>query len=109
MRNRHACTAFSRRESRMSAEGLPDQVSGTGLSGEVVTPDHPDYDERRRIWNGLFDRRPSLIVGARNTEDVQRAVGLATESGAALAVRGGGHSFPGHSTCDGGIVLDLSP
>ena len=92
----------------MLAESLSDQASRAGFEGAVIAPGDADYEARRQVWNGLFDRRPALIVRANNTGDVQRAVGLAAESGAVLAVRGGGHSFPGHSTCDDGIVLDLA-
>jgi FAD/FMN-containing dehydrogenase len=60
------------------------------------------------VWNGLFDRRPAAIVRATAVDDVQRAVGLAAEAEVPLAIRGGGHSFPGHSTCDAGVLLDLS-
>lgn len=56
----------------------------------------------------MFDRRPAVIVRAIAVDDVQRAVGLAAEAEVPLAIRGGGHSFPGHSTCDAGLLLDLS-
>jgi FAD/FMN-containing dehydrogenase len=74
----------------------------------MLTPDHPDYDRYRRVWNGLADKRPAAIVRARTVDDVRRAVRAAAASRSLLAVRGGGHSLPGLSTCDGGLVLDLS-
>jgi FAD/FMN-containing dehydrogenase len=86
---------------------LPRMLAAAGLPN-VLEPGHPDYDRRRRVWNGLFDRRPSAVVTATSVADVQRVIAVAADSGALLAVRGGGHSFPGHSTCDDGIVLDLS-
>ncbi len=78
------------------------------LAGNVIKPDHADYDRLRRVWNGAFDRFPAVIIQARNTDDVRKAIQLAIASSKPLAVRGGGHSIPGFSTCDGGIVLDLS-
>ena len=78
------------------------------LRGELITPVHPDYDAARRIWNGMFDMQPLAIVRALGAVDVVAVVNYARETGTTLAVRGGGHSSAGHSTCDGGIVLDLS-
>ncbi|MDF4248950.1 FAD-binding oxidoreductase [Streptomyces sp. WMMB303] len=77
--------------------------------GELVWPGDADYDEARRIWNGTIDRRPALIARCSGTQDVVTAVGFARRSGLVVAVRGGGHSMAGHSTCEGGIVIDLSP
>ena len=78
------------------------------LQGRVFQDDSPEYEEARVIWNAMVDRRPALIACCRTAEDVQRVVTFAREYDILLAVRGGGHSFPGHSTCDGGLVLDLS-
>lgn len=78
------------------------------LRGELVVPGHPDYDEARRVWNGMFDRRPLAIARVQGAVDVVAVVAYARETGTELAVRGGGHSSAGHSTCDGGIVVDLS-
>jgi hypothetical protein len=76
----------------------------------VVLPDDAgnDYDKLRAVWNGAVDRRPAAIVRAGSVEDVVTVVGYARETGQELAVRCGGHSLPGFSTTDGGIVLDLS-
>jgi len=79
------------------------------LRGELIRPDDPDYDEARSIWNGAHDRRPALIVRCRGVADVLKAVEFARSEGLPLAVRGGGHSIPGFSTVDNGIVLDLAP
>lgn len=79
-----------------------------GLRGAIVDPDHPEYDGARRVWNATADRRPAVVVRAACTPDVEKVVAIAAEHGALLAVRGGGHSIPGLSTCDGGIVVDLS-
>ena len=62
----------------------------------------------RGIWNGAHDRRPAVIARCAGVADVIRTVDLARSEGLPLAVRGGGHSIPGFSTVDGGIVLDLS-
>jgi FAD/FMN-containing dehydrogenase len=65
------------------------------------------YDETRQVFSGAIDRRPALIVRAADADDVRRVVVIAREAGIELAVRSGGHSAAGHSTTDGGIVLDL--
>ena len=77
------------------------------FAGEIVTPGDPDYDAARVVWNGMIDRRPALVVRPTSTEDVVAAVRLAREQSLLVAVRGGGHSIPGHSTCDSGIVIDM--
>ena len=79
------------------------------LAGELLRPDDPAHDEHRRVWNGSIDRVPALIARCTGVADVIAAVRFARQSGLAVAVRGGGHSFPGLSVCDGGLVIDLSP
>ena len=80
------------------------------IRGEVIAPGDGGYDEARKIWNGMHDdKRPALIVRCSGAADVAAAVGFARSSSLPLAVRGGGHSLPGFSTCDDGIVVDLSP
>jgi FAD/FMN-containing dehydrogenase len=80
---------------------------GRTFKGEVVRPEDPAYDEHRRIWNGSIDRSPALIARSFGAEDVTAALGFARESGLEVAVRSGGHSYPGLSVCDAGIVIDL--
>ena len=80
----------------------------SGIGGEVVTPEDPAYEEARRVWNGMIDRHPALIARCASAQDVAAAVGFARENGLVVSVRGGSHSTPGFSTCDGGIVIDLS-
>jgi FAD/FMN-containing dehydrogenase len=78
------------------------------LNGKVVLPHDAAYESARKIWNGMVDKRPALIVRCLHTSDVVRAVHFARDSGLPLAVRGGGHNIAGNATCDGGIVIDLS-
>ena len=78
------------------------------LRGEVITPTDPAYDRARRVWNAIIDKRPLLIVSCAGVADVVATVDFARENHLSLAVRGGGHNIAGHSTCDGGVVLDLS-
>ena len=80
------------------------------VRGEVVTPADDGYAEACRVWNGAHDgRTPALIVRCTGAADVIAAVGFARSNGLTIAVRGGGHSVAGFSTCDDGIVIDLSP
>jgi hypothetical protein len=79
------------------------------LRGELVLPGDSTYDQQRRVWNGSIDRQPALIVPCAGAADVIAAVRFAKAHGLLVAVRGGGHSFPGYSVCDGGMVIDLSP
>ena len=86
-----------------AVEQLRDQVSGP-----VLTADDPGYEEARMVHNGMFDRRPKVIVKAEQVADVVDAVNFARDGGLELSVRGGGHSAPGFGTNDGGVVIDLS-
>jgi FAD/FMN-containing dehydrogenase len=77
--------------------------------GEVVSPADAGYEEHRKIWNGAIDRRPGLIARCAGVADVRAAVRFGREHGLMVAVRGGGHSFPGLSVCDDGLLIDLGP
>ena len=81
---------------------------GESMTGPVLLSGHPDYDGARAIWNGMHDKRPALIARCLNVEDVSNAVTFARERELLLAVRGGGHSWPGKSVCDDGLMIDLS-
>ena len=80
-----------------------------GLRGQLVGRDDPAYDEHRKIWNGSIDKRPALIARCAGVADVMAAVKFARKNGLQVAVRSGGHSFPGLSVADDALVIDLSP
>jgi FAD/FMN-containing dehydrogenase len=77
------------------------------VRGQLIRPQDAGYDEARTVFYGGFDRRPALIVRARDASDVSKVVSLARQSNLELAIRSGGHSVAGHSTTEGGILLDL--
>ena len=81
---------------------------GEAMTGPVILSEDPDYESSRKIWNGMHDKRPALIARCLSTDDVVHAVNFARDHGLLTAVRGGGHSWPGKSICDDGIVVDLS-
>ena len=78
-----------------------------GFAGELLTSDHPAYDEARQIFNAMIDRRPGLIAQCAGVEDVARAVRFGRDHGLEIAVRGGGHSVAGKGLTEGGLVIDL--
>ncbi|MFC9664080.1 FAD-binding oxidoreductase [Nocardia sp. NPDC127606] len=80
----------------------------SSIKGVVIAESDSGYGEARAIWNGDVKRRPIAIVQVADVEDVVSTIRYARDAELPLAVRGGGHSYPGHSTCDDGLVLDLS-
>ena len=88
----------------MSLDGLEIELEkaaikelGDAMTGPVMLSGHPDYDGARTIWNGMHDKRPALIARCMNNDDVANAVTFARERELLVAVRGGGHSWPGKS------------
>src|SRR5258706_6379026 len=78
------------------------------FQGKLILPDDTEYDRSRAVWNAIADRHPAIVAGCTRVEDVIAAVRFARENDLVIAVRGGGHSVAGFSTCDGGMVIDLS-
>lgn len=79
----------------------------TGVSGRIITPSDSNYDQARSVFYGGIDKRPSAIVRVASADDVRQVVQTASAEGYELAVRSGGHSPVGHSTTEGGLVIDL--
>ncbi|MBN2233389.1 MAG: FAD-binding oxidoreductase [Deltaproteobacteria bacterium] len=89
----------------MSGVSIPDLRAK--LKGRVITPGDDAYESARRLFYGMYDNRPALIVRAADAKDVSYVVSLARETGSELSIRSGGHSTAGYSVSDGGIMLDL--
>ena len=99
----------------VSADGKPLTLTGAdlkelraGLEGKLLLAQDSGYDEARRVWNGSIDRHPALIVRCVSRADILRAVQFAGAHSLLTAVKGGGHSLSGQSTCEGGLVIDLT-
>lgn len=78
------------------------------LGGHLIFPGESEYDEARTIWNPMIDKHPALIVRCAGVSDVIESVNFGRANNLLVSVRGGGHSFPGNSVCDGGLMIDLS-
>jgi FAD/FMN-containing dehydrogenase len=89
-------------------DGATIRKFAAGLTGHVIMPTDVSYESARWSWNRAVDRHPEMIVQCATTDDVLSAVDFASNHNLLLAVRSGGHSFAGHSTCDGGMVIDFS-
>jgi FAD/FMN-containing dehydrogenase len=90
----------------MQADQIAELKNGFG--GDILLSTDPGYDDARRIWNAMIDKRPALIARCTTTTDVVRAVAFARDQRLPLAVRGGGHNIAGSAVCDDGVVVDLS-
>jgi FAD/FMN-containing dehydrogenase len=90
----------------MSEANLVDELRAD-FQGSLIGPEDAGYDEARKIWNGMIDKRPALIAQCAGTSDVVAVVNLVREKGLTVAVRGGGHNVAGNATCDDGVVIDL--
>jgi len=85
------------------------QAFQASMRGPLIHPGEAGYERVRKTWNGMIDKHPGLIARCKGVADVITAVGFARDHDLLVAVRGGGHSLPGFSVCDGGMVIDLSP
>ncbi len=92
----------------MSVEEVAVKDFQDALRGQVIRPGDPDYDEARRVWNRMIEKRPSLIARCAGPPDVIRSVAFAREHDLPVAVRGGGHNIAGKSMSEGGLTIDLS-
>jgi len=81
---------------------------GSRFRGELLRPGHNSYEGARKVWNGMIDKRPALIVRCAGVGDVVDAVGFAREHDLLSSVRGGSHNIAGKAVCDGGLMIDLS-
>src|ERR1700752_3263294 len=91
---------------------MPDRSSletfKASLRGELLCPGDAGYDDARKIWNGMIDKRPACIARCSGVADVIRSVNFARENDLLVAIRGGGHNIAGNAICDGGLVIDLT-
>ncbi|HEY5864501.1 MAG TPA: FAD-binding oxidoreductase [Candidatus Tectomicrobia bacterium] len=80
----------------------------TSLRGELLRPGDPGYDDARKVWNGMIDKRPALIARCTGVADIIDAVNFARTNELLVSIRGGGHNITGNAVCDGGLMIDLS-
>ena len=99
--------AMSTPDSRSPSFTVDLEALRRGLTGTMALPGEAAYDEARRVWNGMIDRRPAAVVHAGSDDDIAATIRMARDHGLLLAIRGGGHNVAGNGTVDDGIVLDL--
>jgi hypothetical protein len=90
---------------------ISEQVIGNlreKIMGKVILPGSTEYETNRKVWNGIIDKKPGIIVQCKNTNDVVTCVNIARKNNLPVSVRGGGHNVAGNALCDDGIVIDLS-
>ena len=92
----------------MDAQKITIDDLKTGFAGSVLVQGDTAFDDARRLWNAMIDRRPTVIARCRGTADVMQAVRFARAEGLPVAIRGGGHNVAGHAACDSGLMIDLS-
>lgn len=100
--------ALSLSGEELTLEGAAVAELSDSLNGTLLLAQDAGYDAARTVWNGMIDKRPALIAVCTTSADVQNAVTFGSERGLLVAVKGGGHSFPGKCVCDGGLMIDLS-
>lgn len=92
----------------MSIDEMSVKMLDAATTGEVLTSESSDYDEIRKIWNGMFDKKPAIIVRCNSEKDVVEAVKFARKNNMLVAVKSGGHNSAGTGSCDDGLMIDLS-
>jgi FAD/FMN-containing dehydrogenase len=106
----HLIPAISVDGNEISIEAASVEEFASGLDGRLLLQADEGYAAAKQVWNGMFDhKKPAMVVQCRSTDDVVDAVTFARERNLLLSIKGGGHSFPGKSTNDGGMMIDLSP
>src|SRR5437762_11807112 len=101
---------MDRPEVRPGAPMNQDDISsfGQSLRGALIGRDHPEYDEARKLYNGMIDKRPLLIARCVDVADVITAVSFGRDQKLPVAIRSGGHNGPGYGSVEDGLVIDLS-
>src|SRR5689334_22309261 len=107
--NRNWRTRMATTEAKPAAPTENGDRLAEAMRGPVIRPEDPGYDEARKLFNGMIDRRPALIARCHDAADVIAAVNHARAEGLTLAIRGGGHNGAGLGSVDDGLVVDLSP
>ena len=99
-----------------TATGTPTMIEAkevaafqASLRGKLLRHSDAGYDDARKVWNGMIDKRPALIARCVGVADVMDAVNFARTNDLLVSVRGGGHNITGNAVCDGGLMIDLSP
>jgi len=87
---------------RANLEGLKKKING-----QIVLPEDASYDEVRKIWNAMIDRRPAVIVRCKDSNDVAAAVAFGRSNGLEISIRGAGHNIAGNALVDNGLMIDL--
>jgi FAD/FMN-containing dehydrogenase len=108
MKSADPIAAVSSSGEELSLEAAAVKELAESLGGRLLLSENEGYEAARKVWNGMIDRRPALIAVCTSAADVQNAVTFASERGLLVSVKGGGHSFPGKSVCEGGLMIDLS-
>jgi FAD/FMN-containing dehydrogenase len=104
----HATSAENKKERETMPEIQANAALAQGFRGNLVTPADAGYDEARKLYNGMIDKRPRLIARCADVADVMAAVNFGRENGLPIAIRGGGHNGPGLGSVDDGLVIDMS-